>query len=129
MRFCLLRKTSAEARGILIHTRRLTIGRAPSQHLQLAAPGVEPRHAVLMTSTLGGLRVAPLSGKAILVNGRREIRARRVAPGDVIDVGAAKLTIHPSRSRRAVILEVHEPEGESAAAHRSRRKLRPPARA
>src|SRR5689334_12203178 len=70
-----------------------------------------------MTSTLGGLRVAPLSGKAILVNGRREIRARRVAPGDVIQVGSAQLTIHPSRSRRAVILEVHEPETDSSATH------------
>jgi predicted CXXCH cytochrome family protein len=101
----------------LIHTRHLTIGRAPSQHLQLSSPGVELEHAVLMTSTLGGLRVAPLSGKAILVNGRREIRARRVAPGDVIEVGTAKLTIHPSRSRRAVILEVNEPESDGGATH------------
>jgi predicted CXXCH cytochrome family protein len=63
------------------------------------------------TTALGGLRVAALSGKAIVVNGRREIRARRIGPGDVIEVGAARLIVHPSRSRRAVILEVHEPAG------------------
>lgn len=125
MRFCLLRKApldgvpkgASEARGILIHTRRLTIGRAPSQHLQLTSAGVEDRHAVFVTGTLGGLRVVPLSGKAILLNGRREIRARRVGPGDVIEVGAARLIIHPSRSRRAVILEVHEPVVELGNAH------------
>ncbi len=102
---------------MLIHTRRLTIGRAPSQHLQLASPGVEHRHAVLMTSTLGGLRIAPLRGKAVVVNGRREIRARRIAPGDVIEVGAAKLTVHPTRSRRAVILEIQEVEAGNDGAH------------
>jgi len=102
---------------VLIHTRRLTIGRAPSQHLQLASPGVEYRHAVLMTSTLGGLRIAPLRGKAVTVNGRREIRARRIAPGDVIEVGAARLTVHPTRSRRAVILEIQETEDHDGSAH------------
>jgi predicted CXXCH cytochrome family protein len=51
-----------------------------------------------------------VSGTAILVNGRREIRARRIGPGDIIEVGAAKLTVHPTRSRHAVILEVQEPE-------------------
>lgn len=120
MRFCLLRKASpdgvpkgtSEARGSLIHTRRLTIGRAPNQHLQLTSAGVEEQHAALVTGTLGGLRVVPLSGKAILLNGRREIRARRVSPGDVIEVGSSRLIIHPSRSRRAVILEVHEPISE-----------------
>jgi predicted CXXCH cytochrome family protein len=117
VRFCLLRRASAgdtpkgtgEARGIVIHTRKLAIGRAPNQHLQLSSPGVEEQHAVVTTSTVGGLRVAPLSGKALVVNGRREIRARRIGPGDVIEVGSAKLTVHPSRSRRTVILEVCEP--------------------
>jgi predicted CXXCH cytochrome family protein len=66
-----------------------------------------------MTSTLGGLRIAPVSGTAILVNGRREIRARRISAGDVIEIGAAKLTVHPSRSRRAVILEICEPAADA----------------
>ena len=122
MRFCLLRRTSvggaprgaSEARSILIHTRKLTIGRAPNQHLQLASSGVEEQHAVVTTSAVNGLRIAPLSGKAILVNGRREIRARRISPGDVIGIGEAKLTVHPSRSRRAVILEVDEPEAQES---------------
>lgn len=102
---------------MLIHTRRLTIGRAPNQHLQLASPGVEYRHAVLMTSKLGGLRIFPLSGKAVVVNGRREIRARRIAPGDVIEVGAAKLTVHKTRSRHAVILEIQEVEVGNRGVH------------
>jgi predicted CXXCH cytochrome family protein len=105
---------ASEARSVLIHTRRLTIGRAPNQHLQLTSPGVDERHAVVTTSTVNGLRVAPLSGKDILVNGRREIRARRISPGDVIEIGTARLTVHPSRSRRAVILEVDEPEAHES---------------
>ena len=72
-----------------------------------------------MTGTVGGLRVAPLSGKAILVNGRREIRARRIGPGDLIEIGTAKLTVHPTRSRRAVILEIQE----SDAGHGAGREL------
>ncbi len=120
MRFCLLRRASAggtpkgaaAARGILIHTRRLTIGCAPNQHLQLSSPGVEEEHAVVTTSTFAGLRIAPLSGKAVIVNGRREIRARRLGPGDVIEIGAARLTVHPTRSRRTVILGVDEPAAE-----------------
>jgi len=70
-----------------------------------------------MTSTLGGLRIAPLGGKAVAVNGRREIRARRIAPGDVIEVGAARLTVHPTRSRRAVILEIQEAEADNGGPH------------
>jgi predicted CXXCH cytochrome family protein len=103
---------ASEAGSILIHARKLTVGRAPNQHLQLSSPGVQEEHAVVTTSRLSGLRVAPLSGKAILVNGRREIRARRINAGDVIEIGTARLTVHPSRSRRAVILEVHEPVAE-----------------
>jgi predicted CXXCH cytochrome family protein len=61
---------------------------------------------------MGGLRVAAVSGKGIGVNGRREIRAR-LKPGDVLQIGAAKLTVRPSRSRRAVILEVYEPVNEN----------------
>jgi predicted CXXCH cytochrome family protein len=63
---------------------------------------------VLTASSLGGLRVTAVSSKGIGVNGRREIRARLKA-GDVLQIGAARLTVRPSRSRRAVILEVHEP--------------------
>jgi predicted CXXCH cytochrome family protein len=61
---------------------------------------------------MGGLRVTAVSGKGIGVNGRREIRAR-LKPGDVLQIGAAKLTVRPSRSRRAVILEVYEPVNEN----------------
>jgi predicted CXXCH cytochrome family protein len=75
---------------------------------------VEEEHAAITTSTLNGLRVAPLSGKAIVVNGRREIRPRRISPGDVIEIGGAKVTVHPSRSRRAVILEIQEPESQES---------------
>ena len=127
MRFCLIRKAAvggaskptSAASGILLHTRRLTVGRGPSQHLQLTAPGVDDRHAVLTASSIGGLRVTSVSGKGIGVNGRREIRAR-LKPGDVLQIGAARLTVRPSRSRRAVILEVHEPPsdgGEADAEH------------
>ena len=120
MRFCLLRKASSggasrsspASSGILLHTRRLTIGSGPNQHLQLTAAGVDERHAVLTASTLGGLRVTAVSGKGLGVNGRREIRARLKA-GDVLQIGAARLTVRPSRSRRAVILEVNEPDNDN----------------
>jgi predicted CXXCH cytochrome family protein len=108
---------------VLLHARKLTIGSAPNQHLQLTCPGVEHRHAVLTTSSVGGLRIEPVSGTAILVNGRREIRARRVSAGDVIEVGTAKITVHPSRSRRAVILEVHEPETQEEGTEESQAEV------
>jgi predicted CXXCH cytochrome family protein len=119
VRFCLLRKasnggaskTNSTARSTLLHTRRLTIGRAPSQHLQLTAPGIDAQHAVLTAGSLSGLRVTSMSARGILVNGKREIRARLKA-GDVVQIGGASVLVHPSRSRRAVILEVHEPETE-----------------
>ena len=118
MRFCLLRKAAAgapkassAARGVLLHLRRLTIGRGPSQHLQLTAPGVDDRHAVITASALSGLKIACLSPRGLGVNGRRETRAR-IKPGDVIQIGAAKLTVRPSRSKHAVILEVDEPPEE-----------------
>ena len=118
MRFCLLRKAAAgapkapsAARGVLLHSRRLTIGRGPNQHLQLSAPGVDDQHAVITASTLNGLKIACLSSRGLGVNGRRETRAR-IKPGDVIQIGAAKLIVHPSRSKHAVILEVDEPPEE-----------------
>ena len=118
MRFCLLRKAAAgapkapsAARGVLLHLRRLTIGRGPNQHLQLTAPGVDDQHAVLTASAFNGLRISCLSSRGLGVNGRRETRAR-VKPGDVIQIGAARLIVHPSRSKRAVILEVDEPPEE-----------------
>jgi predicted CXXCH cytochrome family protein len=77
----------------------------------------------MTASLLGGLRVMAVSGKAIVVNGRREIRARRIGPGDVIEVGTAKVIVHPSRSRRAVILEVHESIGEADLAHNEPSKV------
>jgi predicted CXXCH cytochrome family protein len=120
VRFCLLRKASVggasrstpAASGLTLHTRRLTIGSGPNQHLQLTAAGVDERHAVLTAGSLGGLRVTAVSGKGIGINGRREIRAR-LKVGDVVQVGAARLTVRPSRSRRAVILEVNEPPNDN----------------
>ena len=118
MRFCILRKsaagapkTSSAARGVLLHLRRLTVGRGPNQHVQLTAPGVDDEHAVITASALGGLRILCRSSRGLGVNGRRETRAS-IKPGDVIQIGAAKLLVHPSRSKRAVILEVHEPPEE-----------------
>jgi predicted CXXCH cytochrome family protein len=96
---------------VLLHLRRLTIGRGPSQHLQLTAPGVDDQHAVITASALSGLKIACLSPRGLGVNGRRETRAR-IKPGDLIQIGAAKLIVRPSRSKHAVILEVDEPQEE-----------------
>lgn len=120
MRFCILRKAGAgapkagsAARGVLLHLRRLTIGRGPNQHLQLSAPGVDDEHAVITASSLGGLRISCRSNRGLGVNGKRETRAH-IKPGDLIQIGAAKLLVHPSRSKRAVILEVSEPPEEDS---------------
>jgi predicted CXXCH cytochrome family protein len=78
---------------------------------------------VMTASVLGGLRVRAASGKGVVVNGRREIRTRRIGPGDVIEIGSARLMVHPSRSRRAVILEVREPTAEGDVAHHEPSKM------
>ena len=115
MRFCLIRKAAAGAsnassadRSVTLLTRKLTIGRGPNQHLQLTAPGVDDQHAVITATSLSGLKIACLSGRGLGVNGRRETRAN-LKPGDLIQIGLAKLIVHPARSRRTVILEVDEP--------------------
>jgi predicted CXXCH cytochrome family protein len=84
--------------------------------VQLTAPGVDDRHAVLTASPLGGLRIASVSARGVGVNGKREIRAP-LKVGDVLQVGAARLIVHPSRSRRAVILEIDEPVAELSETH------------
>ena len=120
MRFCILRKAApgapkagSAARGVLLHLRRLTVGSGSNQHLQLTAPGVDDRHATITATAMGGLTISCLSNRGLGVNGRRESRAR-IKPGDMIQIGAAKLLVHPSRSKRAVILEVHEPPEEDS---------------
>ena len=120
MRFCILRKAApgapkagSAARGVLLHLRRLTIGSGPNQHLQLTAPGVDDHHAVITAGSLGGLTISCRSNRGLGVNGKRETRTR-IKPGDLIQIGAAKLLVHPSRSKRAVILEVSEPPEEDS---------------
>jgi len=96
----------------VLNSRKLTIGRGPNQHLQLTAPGVDDQHAVITASSLSGLKIACLSSRGLGVNGRRETRAN-LKPGDLIQIGLAKLVVHPSRSKRAVILEVDQPPEEN----------------
>ncbi len=93
----------------MLATGRLTIGSAPGQLLQLTAAGVEARHAVLSANRFTGIRLLSLSGKSVIVNGRRQTRSR-IKPGDVLEIGVAKLIVRRARSRRVVILEVQEHE-------------------
>ncbi|MBV9911767.1 MAG: hypothetical protein JOZ93_04290, partial [Sinobacteraceae bacterium] len=116
MRFFLLRRNAtvgqtsdSSAAGVMLATGRLTIGSAPGQLLQLTGAGVEARHAILTANRFTGIRLLALSGKSVLVNGQRRTRIR-IVPGDVLEIGAAKLIVRRARSRRVVILEVQEPE-------------------
>jgi FHA domain/Cytochrome c3 len=113
MRFRILRWIRAHAitgrrqyREILVQARRLTIGRASDQHLQIADPNVFPNHAVIRAGRgrrEGPLVIEALSPSGVRVNGRVSL-LRDLAPGDEIAIGPAIITVEPLQKGGPVTL-------------------------
>src|SRR5262245_51548508 len=97
----------------MLSTRRLTVGSAPGQLLQIPDAGVDPEYAIVTASVLTGVRVVAATTRGIVVNGQRKKRATLTA-GDVLSVGGARIVVRRSRSRKVVLLEIQEGDLSSA---------------
>lgn len=121
MRFRILRWIRAHAktgrrqyREILIQARRLTIGRASDQHLQIADPNVFPNHAVIRAGRgrrEGPLVIEALSPNGVRVNGRVAL-LHDLAAGDEITIGCATITVEPLQRGGPVTLRYRLKEQE-----------------
>jgi len=84
-------------REVVIQARRLTLGRASDQHLQIADPAVFPNHAVIRPGRgrEGRVVVEALMPGGVRVNERVHI-VKTLEPGDQIELGPAIITVEPS---------------------------------
>jgi predicted CXXCH cytochrome family protein len=115
MLICLIREVAgnasaanAQAPGTSIQTNELTIGSAPDQYLQIPHESVDPRHAVLRTTSSGRLLLTALGPKGVIVNGKRETRVMLDAD-DTIQLGETTVKVQRSRGEYACILRVKDP--------------------
>lgn len=103
MRFRVLRWIRTDAgsgqrqfREVFVQTRRLTIGRASDQHLQIADPKVFPNHAVIRAGRgrEGAVVVESLVPAGVIVNGRTRI-VSDLNEGDEVRIGPAIIIVEP----------------------------------
>jgi hypothetical protein len=103
MRFRVLRWIRSDAatgnrqfREVIILTRRLTIGRASDQHLQIADAKIFPNHAVIRPGRgrEGAMVIEALTPSGVKVNGRTRIVCD-LKEGDEIRVGPAIIVVEP----------------------------------
>src|SRR5262245_23188640 len=123
MRFRILRWIRAHAvtgqrqyREVFIHARRLTIGRHSDQHLQIADARVFPQHAVIRPGRgrEGALVIEALTPGGVRVNGKSHL-LRNLAPGDVIKLGPATITVEPIQKGKPVTLRFQLEEKDDPA--------------
>ncbi len=122
MRFRILRWIRAHAttgrrqyREILIQARRLTIGRASDQHLQIADSAVFPNHAVIREGRgrrEGPLVLEALSPNGVRVNGRVAL-LHDLRMGDEIVIGPAVIRVEQLERGAPVTLRYRLPLQES----------------
>src|SRR5262245_45643784 len=122
MRFRILRWIRAHAitgrrqyREILIQARRLTIGRAADQHLQIADSSVFPNHAVIRAGRgrrEGSVVIEALSPNGVRVNGRSALM-HDLKAGDEIVIGPAVITLEQSERDGTITLRYRLPLQES----------------
>ena len=114
MQFCLLRDSGADSiaprtHGVLLRTRRLTIGSAPRRHLHIPDDNVDPLHAMLRIRRRGRLSLAVLSRKGVLINGRARFRSAVLRPGDRLEVGNTTISVEAPRAADIAVLRISEP--------------------
>jgi hypothetical protein len=103
MRFRVLRWIRTDAgtgqrqfREVFVQTRRLTIGRASDQHLQIADSKVFPNHAVIRAGRgrEGPVVIEALTPAGVIVNGRTRI-VSNLNEGDEVRIGPAIVIVEP----------------------------------
>jgi len=86
-----------------------TIGRAADADMQLVAPGVWERHAeVVREDNTGRLIIRPIGEALLLVNGERS-EARRIVPGDEIQVGGVSIAVGLSAVEQTFLKRLEMP--------------------
>jgi hypothetical protein len=83
-------------REVIVLTRRLTIGRASDQHLQIADAKIFPNHAVIRPGRgrEGAVVIEALTPSGVTVNGRTRIVCT-LNQGDEIRLGPAVIIVEP----------------------------------
>jgi hypothetical protein len=120
MRFRILRWIRAHAitghrqyRELFIQARRLTIGRASNQHLQIADSRVFPNHAVIRTGRgrEGPIVLEALTPSGVRVNSKISLQ-KNLQPGDEIQIGPAVIVVESSPRGAPVTLRFRFAESE-----------------
>ena len=120
MRFRILRWIRAHAttghrqyREIFIQARRLTIGRAADQHLQIADSRVFPNHAIVRggRGREGPIVIEALTPSGVRVNGKALLQ-KNLQPGDEIQIGPAIIVVESSPRGAPVTLRFRFAESE-----------------
>jgi predicted CXXCH cytochrome family protein len=92
----------------ILETRRLTIGRASREHVQLLDPKVGLRHAVIFPYREGSIRIEARPEQSFEVNGRA-CRVATLRDGSVIRIGSTLITVRWDRMSNGILLEIEEP--------------------
>lgn len=81
----------AEYVDIELSADTITIGSAPDRDVQLLGKAVLPNHAAIRREG-ASLVIVARGGARVIINGK-ESRSGRLAPGDVIEIGAHRITV------------------------------------
>jgi predicted CXXCH cytochrome family protein len=92
----------------ILETKRLTIGRASREHVQLLDPKVGLRHAVIFPYRGGTIRIEARREQSFEVNGRL-CRVATLRDGSVIRIGSTVITARWDRLSDGIVLEIEEP--------------------
>ena len=100
-------------REIFIQARRLTLGRASDQHLQIADSRVFPNHAVIRggRGREGPVVVEALTPSGVRVNGKTVLQ-KNLVPGDELQIGPAVIIVELSPRGAPVTLRFRFAESE-----------------
>ena len=92
-----------EYQELRVRTQRLTIGRAPDQHLQIAERSVELHHAIISLRRRGQLYINALTASGFQINGESR-KTAALSPGDSIQIGTTVITVEqPQMDQLAVV--------------------------
>ena len=102
-------------REVIVQTRRLTIGRASDQHLQVADAKVFPNHAVIRAGRgrEGAMVIEALTPSGVAVNGRNRLVCT-LNPGDEIRVGPAIIVVEQNQKGSPFTLRFRMAEQEGS---------------
>lgn len=88
-----------------IQTQRLTIGRAPDQHVQINESSVALQHAIITVRLDGQIFIKALTSNDLQINGESR-RSATLSPGDSIQIGSAIITMEQPQDDHPAIVTI-----------------------